>query len=403
MVTQLYGSTKLGLYQKQTQQKVVLFYPQRFNQSRQIKEFSVHASTLQTLDNSGSNMISEDKDETKQFLGWRDDFQNYYKLQQEIGKGNFGVVHSAVDLSTNEEVAVKILPKTRDQILPFVSLFKVRNEVENFLAAQGCPSVARLHGCFEDDTNAYLVMEMCRGGDLKDLLDVHGCFSERESAIVLCQVFMAIEACHRRKVCFGDIKPANFLLKDIRDHSRDKEEQSLEDLSIRAVDFGCSQRIIANEHLTKITGTPLYMAPEMFMRDYGLEVDMWAAGILLYQLLTNLPPFWKSWQELRGTNQNDLILDIMSNPILFEQSIWESISEDAKDLVRSCLQRLPQKRLKPSEALQHPFIQTHCDIKSFQLQQQDEFCQLDDEGLIICSNIVESGFSGKQDQVQTIQ
>eukprot|EP01023_Acetabularia_acetabulum_P003158 TRINITY_DN11342_c0_g1_i2.p1 TRINITY_DN11342_c0_g1~~TRINITY_DN11342_c0_g1_i2.p1 ORF type:complete len:367 (-),score=55.19 TRINITY_DN11342_c0_g1_i2:346-1446(-) len=276
--------------------------------------------------------VQQDESTFNAFLGWRGDFSSNYQLLHEIGQGSFGVVHAGVDVVTEEKVAVKILPKLRDQISPFVSQFKVRNEVENFLAAQGCASVTRLHGCFEDEKNAYLVMEMCWGGDLKQFLDIYGSLSERESAILICQVFMAIAACHKRSVCFGDVKPANFMFKHKRGLFKNKEvEQTLEDLSIRAVDFGCSQRIIAKEHLTKMTGTPLYMAPEMFMRDYGFEVDIWAAGVLLYQLLTGLPPFWESWEVLRGSDQSSLMLDIMSNQVLVDR---KNMSDEAKDLIK---------------------------------------------------------------------
>eukprot|EP01025_Chloroclados_australasicus_P031270 TRINITY_DN3162_c0_g1_i10.p1 TRINITY_DN3162_c0_g1~~TRINITY_DN3162_c0_g1_i10.p1 ORF type:complete len:430 (-),score=37.00 TRINITY_DN3162_c0_g1_i10:2664-3953(-) len=338
-----------------------------------------------TNHSNGMTEQSMEEDSKTVCLGWRRDLENNYILTKILGSGSFGKVYLGYDVRTNEEVAVKVLPKFRDQVPSFVSQFKVRNETQNFLAAQGCPSVARLFGCFEDDNYAYLVMELCKGGDLKGLLDVHGAFSERESAIVLAQVFLALEACHKRKVCFGDVKPANFLLKHKRDHSLDKEEQTQDALSIRTVDFGCSQRIIASEHLTKMTGTPLYMAPEMFMRDYAFEVDVWAAGVLLYQLLSDLPPFYKSWDELRASDQGTLMLDIMSNPVLFSGERWKTISAEAKDLVRSCLHKLPQKRLTATQALQHPFIQMHCDVNSFQSLHVNKVCVLNKDGDIQCS------------------
>lgn len=61
---------------------------------------------------------------------------------------------------------------------------------------------------------------------------------------------------------------------------------------LKAVDFGCSQSISTQRSLTRRTGTPVYMAPEVFKREYGQESDMWSLGMMMYQLLTGRFPFW---------------------------------------------------------------------------------------------------------------
>ena len=68
---------------------------------------------------------------------------------------------------------------------------------------QGCPSVVRLHGVYEDESYAYLIMELCGGGTLGDVLDARGALPEHEAAAVLRQLLEAVRAAHARGTCYG--------------------------------------------------------------------------------------------------------------------------------------------------------------------------------------------------------
>lgn len=105
-----------------------------------------------------------------------------------------------------------------------------------------------------------------------------------------------------------------------------------------------------SETFTDVVGSPYYVAPEVLRKNYGQECDVWSAGVIIYILLSGVPPFWDETEQgifeqvLKGE------LDFISDP-------WPSISESAKDLVRRMLIRDPKKRMTAHEVLCHPWVQ----------------------------------------------
>ena len=94
-------------------------------------------------------------------------------------------------------------------------------------------------------------------------------------------------------IVHGDVKPANFMLRQrFRVPLRDLERGAAQGDWLKAVDFGCSQSYRSKASLSRRTGTPVYMAPEVFKRDYLQASDMWSLGMMMYQLLTGRFPFW---------------------------------------------------------------------------------------------------------------
>jgi serine/threonine protein kinase len=105
------------------------------------------------------------------------------------------------------------------------------------------PSIAELFGAYEDVNNIFIVQELLTGGDLQGLLDAQGTLSEADAAAAMRGVLTALAACHAADVCYGDVKPANFMLASmwpsilhVLDPSKPKG-----DMALRAVDFGCAQ------------------------------------------------------------------------------------------------------------------------------------------------------------------
>jgi serine/threonine protein kinase len=96
-------------------------------------------------------------------------------------------------------------------------------------------------------------------------------------------VLDVLAECHRRSICYGDVKPANFLLATSTSPAAagSPKKPSAPKLSVRAVDFGCSRVMREHGLLRQQCGTPLYMAPEMALQRFGPGVDVWAAGVMV--------------------------------------------------------------------------------------------------------------------------
>ncbi|GFR41581.1 hypothetical protein Agub_g2302, partial [Astrephomene gubernaculifera] len=146
-------------------------------------------------------------------LGWRTDFAEHYSLLEVIGKGNFGTVWLAASRhDPSKQVAVKVLPKARQDRSREELLAGIRREVTLWSSLSGSSRfVAQLLGLFEDGGSAYLVQQLCAGGDLSSALE-EAPLPEAACAAIMWCVLSAIRDCHQRKLILMDVKPQNFLL-----------------------------------------------------------------------------------------------------------------------------------------------------------------------------------------------
>ncbi|KAK9813179.1 hypothetical protein WJX72_010182 [[Myrmecia] bisecta] len=161
-------------------------------------------------------------------------------------------------------------------------------------------------------------MEHCRGGDLEQLLEAQNAFTEVETACIINEVLKVVAACHSKQIVHGDIKPANFLLKEPQALSKGLVERlaQAETCWLRAVDFGCSQPASQGEPLSRRTGTPVFMAPEVFKRHYGLQADMWSVGMMFYHLMTRRFPFWESMDSCRSSTLDEVMRAVTTEQTL---------------------------------------------------------------------------------------
>lgn len=123
----------------------------------------------------------------------------------------------------------------------------------------------------QDEDHAYIVQEECRGGTLREHLANKGRCSEQEAACVMQGVLDLLAECHKRSICYADLKPANIMFSG--NSTQDPHQ-------VRVIDFGCSH-MAKGCALSKTCGSPLYMAPEVLMQRYGVGVDVWSAGVLV--------------------------------------------------------------------------------------------------------------------------
>lgn len=277
--------------------------------------------------------------------------RDFYHIDPKVlGKGQYGEVHRGLHKKTNELFAIKRIIKARVR-RPHI----LRREME-FLLRVNHPNVINVVDLIEDDHALHIVQEFCSGGELfaRILKHDHG-FQEQEAARITQQILAGIAHCHDEVgIVHRDLKPENILFKT-------KEPDS----DVVIIDFGLSGTInpgdaighIVNDsaedhsdHLKTRVGTPYYIAPEVFTRDYGRACDLWSIGVIVYILLCGYPPF-------SGATEVEIMNNVRhGGEVEFPNEDWENISEEAIDLIRQLLNRHPDQRPTAAAALEHPWF-----------------------------------------------
>nr|WDD38933.1 calcium-dependent protein kinase-like protein [Fagopyrum tataricum] len=265
------------------------------------------------------------------------DVEFTYELGRELGRGEFGITYLCTDRENGDVFACKKISKKK--LRTSVDIEDVRREVEIMKHLPKHPNIVTLKDTYEDDHAVHLVMELCEGGELFDRIVARGHYTERAAAYVMRTIVEVVQMCHKQGVMHRDLKPENFLFAN-------KKETA----ALKAIDFGLSVFFKPGERFNEIVGSPYYMAPEVLKRDYGPEVDVWSAGVILYILLCGVPPFWAETEQ-------GVARAIIRSVIDFRRDPWPKVSDNAKDLVRKMLEPDPKLRLTAQDVLEHPWLQ----------------------------------------------
>ncbi|GFH31288.1 uncharacterized protein HaLaN_30301, partial [Haematococcus lacustris] len=130
-----------------------------------------------------------------------------------------------------------------------------------------------------------------------------------------------VHHCQELGVMHRDLKPENFLLT-----SKGPEGE------LKLTDFGLGVFFKPGERFRDLVGSPYYVAPEVLRKNYSHEADMWSLGVILYILLSGLPPFW-------GDTEEQIFKMVLRGHIDFKTDPWPKLSEAAKDCVRKLLEQ----------------------------------------------------------------
>ncbi|KAI5061885.1 hypothetical protein GOP47_0022424 [Adiantum capillus-veneris] len=256
---------------------------------------------------------------------------------KELGRGEFGITYLCTDRVTKQVMACKSISKRK--LRTAVDVEDVRREVLIMHHLPPHPNIVTLKGVYEDDNAVHLVMELCEGGELFDRIVARGHYNERSAANIARTIVEVVQACHKHGVMHRDLKPENFLFAN-------KHENS----PLKAIDFGLSVMFKPGERFSEIVGSPYYMAPEVLKRNYGPEVDVWSAGVMIYILLCGVPPFWAETEQ-------GVANAILRGVVDFSRDPWPRVSEGAKSLVRKMLESDPKRRFTAQQVLEHPWLQ----------------------------------------------
>ncbi|CAA0832844.1 Calcium-dependent protein kinase 13 [Striga hermonthica] len=267
----------------------------------------------------------------------KENIEDRYLIDRELGRGEFGVTYLCIDRETKELLACKSISKRK--LRTAVDVEDVRREVAIMKHLPTNSSIVSFREACEDENAVHLVMELCEGGELFDRIVARGHYTERAAAGVMRTIVEVVQLCHKQGVIHRDLKPENFLFANKKENS-----------PLKAIDFGLSIFFKPGERFSEIVGSPYYMAPEVLRRNYGPEIDIWSTGVILYILLCGVPPFWAESEQ--GVAQA-----IIRGKIDFEREPWPSVSESAKSLVRQMLEPDPKLRLTAKQVLEHSWLQ----------------------------------------------
>ncbi|CAD8047312.1 unnamed protein product [Paramecium primaurelia] len=235
-----------------------------------------------------------------------------------IGKGSFGEVYLVQ--KSNQLYAMKVLHKNR---IMKHNLTRYALTERNVLSITSHPFIVKLRFAFQTQDKLFMILDYCPGGDLGEVLQKQKRLPENIVKNYLCEIVLALEDLHKRDIIFRDLKPDNIVL--------DSEGHAL------LTDFGLSKEGILepNTGARSFCGSVAYLAPEMLKRSgHGKAVDWYLLGVVMYELLVGLPPYY-------ANNREELFYNIENAQL----KIPSYISLEARNLLKALLQRNPAKRL----------------------------------------------------------
>lgn len=324
----------------------------------------------------------------------QDKFSNVYKMGRQIYKGEDTRVHVCHHWATGTERCVKITPKKSSTCHEF-----------DMLKNMDHPQILSMYDLFVEETDYgfewHLVVDLCKGKSLyyylqkrsckpgkhdvdqiaaeaaeaaaaddmfglgammaatEDLVnavvgeekeeeikieegDVYG-IAESEAKEVMLQVLSCVNYLHKNKLVHADIKPQNLIMAT-----------GIDLMTLKMLDFDNSAHLRKEDDKINVKkGTPEYMAPEVHAGNkYDYKCDIWSCGVMCYELLSNTLPFGDS----REVDEDEIALRVEEGKYTMAGPAWGSVSDDAKDFVKSLLVLRDKKRPTAEKAITHKWL-----------------------------------------------
>ena len=232
-----------------------------------------------------------------------------FKILKVIGRGSFGKVCLVEYKPTKEIYAMKSMKK--DMLIEHEQIDNILLEKE-ILQTIEHPFLCGLVFCFQTLQRVYFIMPFLSGGEIFQQLRKSKTFTEETVRFYGAQIAIAIDYLHKKGIAYRDLKPENVLIDDTG--------------YLRLADFGMAKKLNEGEKAMSFCGTPEYLAPEIITGEgHNKAADWWSFGILLYEMLCGVPPFYSE-------NLERMYEMIKFGTLKFPKKT--TLSENAKDLIR---------------------------------------------------------------------
>lgn len=289
--------------------------------------------------------------------GCRERMLDDYVIVRTLGEGGYGKVFLGRHRKTGELMALKVLDYdllTAEERQTSFATYRIEFDILSQLTH---PNIVRCvalveKGAYRSKNRTrsvgYAVSEFCEGGELFELLASGGGLSENSSRHYFLQLVETVLFLHEKGVAHRDLKPENLLFDG--------------DFRLKLVDFGFASRTAAGELSATELGSEGYRAPEFYstpVRYVGARTDAFAAGVILFELFTGLPPF------RRPTSACQLFVRLRAGDPAYwahyEKATGKQIPPDLRALLSGLLREDPESRLTLAQARDSPWLRAPID------------------------------------------
>ncbi|XP_073502231.1 kalirin-like [Phyllobates terribilis] len=266
---------------------------------------------------------------------WKENFEQMYLEQQEIGRGRFSVVKKCIQKNSRKDVAVKFVSKKmkkREQAAHEAALLQHLQH----------PQYITVHDTYESPSAYILVLDLMEDGRLLDYLMNHDELMEEKVAFYIRDIMGALQYLHSCRVAHLDLKPENLMI-DLR----------IPLPRVKIIDLEDAMPITGHYYIHQLLGNPEFAAPEIIRgTPVSLATDIWSLGVLTYVALSGVSPFLDESSE-------ETCVNICRVDYSFPLEYFTSVSQAAQDFVRATLQEDARWRPTVATCLLHPWLQPY--------------------------------------------